>query len=76
MISLKETVGKTILIVGHSNYSKFYQSNNQPKYITDIPDSTFGNLYIVTIISDVITHQLLKLQTVAKSLIFVTFVLC
>ena len=59
---LTETVGKTILIVGHSNTTPNFinQIINQNIY-TDIPDSTFGNLYIVTIIGDVITHQLLKL---------------
>ena len=59
---LTETVGKTILIVGHSNTTPNFvnQIINQNIY-TDISDSTFGNLYIVSIIGDVITHQLLKL---------------
>ena len=59
---LKETLGKTVLIVGHSNTtpSFFNQIINQKVY-TDIEDKTFGNLYIVTIVKDVITYQLLKL---------------
>jgi len=59
---LKETVGKTILIVGHSNTTPNFvnQIINQNIY-ADITDSTFGNLYIVTIVGDVITHHLLKL---------------
>ena len=58
----KETLGKKVLIVGHSNtIPKFVnQIINQNSY-TDIEDTTFGNLYIVTILDGVITFQLLKL---------------
>ncbi len=58
----KETLGKKVLIVGHSNsIPKFVnQIINQNLYV-DIEDTIFGNLYIVTINGDTITHQLLKL---------------
>lgn len=58
----KETLGKKVLIVGHSNTTANFvnQIINQNKYAT-IEDTTFGNLYIVTINGDTITHQLLKL---------------
>ena len=58
----KETLGKKVLIVGHSNTTPNFvnQIINQTLY-ADIDDSTFGNLYIVTIIGNVVTHQLLKL---------------
>ncbi|TDE07138.1 phosphoglycerate mutase family protein [Flavobacterium sandaracinum] len=59
----KETVGKKVLIVGHSNTIPNFvnQIINQKTY-EDIGDSTFGNLYLVTLIGDDISHQLLKLE--------------
>lgn len=58
----KETLGKKILIVGHSNTTpKFVNQLINQNTFADIEDSTFGNLYIVTIIDDVISFQLLKL---------------
>ena len=58
----KETLGKKVLIVGHSNTTPnlVNQFINQKIY-ADIEDTTFGNLYIVTINGTTITHQLLKL---------------
>ncbi|MFV8271135.1 histidine phosphatase family protein [Flavobacterium sp. GT2N3] len=58
----KETLGKKVLIVGHSNTTANFvnQIINQKKYAA-IEDTTFGNLYIVTIKGDSITYQLLKL---------------
>ncbi|MDI5950450.1 phosphoglycerate mutase family protein [Flavobacterium sp. LB2P84] len=58
----KETLGKKVLIVGHSNTTPNFvnQIINQKKY-ADIEDTTFGNLYIVTIVDKTISFQLLKL---------------
>ena len=54
---------KKVLIVGHSNtIPKFVnQMINQNAY-AEIDDLIFGNLYIVTIIDNNFTHQLLKLR--------------
>ena len=59
---VNENLGKKVLVVGHSNTTPAFvnQIINEKMY-TDIDDNTFGNLYIVTIIGNVITHQLLKL---------------
>lgn len=58
----KETVGKKVLIVGHSNTTpKFVNQMINQNLFSDIKDETFGNLYIVTIIDGAITFQLLKL---------------
>lgn len=58
----KETLGKKVLIVGHSNTTtKFVKDIINKQSFSDIEDETFGNLYIVTIIDGVISSQLLKL---------------
>ena len=58
----KETLGKKVLIVGHSNTTpKFVNDIINQQLFSDIEDETFGNLYIVTIIDGVISSQLLKL---------------
>ena len=58
----KETLGKKVLIVGHSNTTpNFVNQIINKKIYADIEDTTFGNLYIVTINGDSITYQLLKL---------------
>lgn len=58
----KETAGKKILIVGHSNsIPKFVNQITSKSTFNDIEDLTFGNLYIVTIIDGAIAFQLLKL---------------
>jgi 2,3-bisphosphoglycerate-dependent phosphoglycerate mutase len=58
----KETLGKKVLIVGHSNTTpNFVNQIINQKIYADIEDTTFGNLYIVTINDGTITHQLLKL---------------
>lgn len=56
-------LGKTILIVGHSNTTpKFVNSLiGQEKY-HDIDDSNNGNLYIVTVVGDKITDQVLEIN--------------
>lgn len=56
-----DNLGKKVLVVGHSNtipdfVNKLINQNLYP----NIKDTTFGNLYIVTINGDIITHQLLK----------------
>jgi broad specificity phosphatase PhoE len=59
----KETFGKTILIVGHSNTipNMVNQIIKENKY-SDIEDNQFGNLYIVTIFENQILSQLLHLK--------------
>jgi 2,3-bisphosphoglycerate-dependent phosphoglycerate mutase len=58
----KETSGKKVLIVGHSNTTpKFVNDIINQNLFSDIEDETFGNLYIVTIIDGIISSQLLKL---------------
>ena len=58
----KETLGKKVLIVGHSNTTtKFVNDIINKQSFSDIEYETFGNLYIVTIIDGVISSQLLKL---------------
>jgi broad specificity phosphatase PhoE len=60
---LIETYGKTILIVGHSNTTPFFINDiiGQNKY-DHIDDNNNGNLYIVTIINDKITDQVLYID--------------
>ena len=57
---LKETSGKNILIVGHSNTTPAFVNNviGNKKY-KNIEHKNFGNLYIVTIINNKISSQLL-----------------
>jgi len=59
----KETFGKTILIVGHSNTipNMINQIIKENKY-SDIEENQFGNLYIVTIFENQILSQLLHLK--------------
>ena len=56
----KETHGKTILIVGHSNTipNMVNQIIKENKY-TNIEENQFGNLYIVTLFENQIVSQLL-----------------
>ncbi len=56
-----ENLGKTILVVGHSNTTPDFVNKliNQNVYAA-IEDTTFGNLYIVTLNGDQVTHLLLK----------------
>ena len=59
----KENLGKKVLIVGHSNtIPNFVNAMINQSIYSEIDGSTFGNLYIVTIIDDNISHQLLKLR--------------
>jgi 2,3-bisphosphoglycerate-dependent phosphoglycerate mutase len=59
----KETHGKTILIVGHSNTipNMINQIIKENKY-TNIEENQFGNLYIVTLFENQIVSQLLHLK--------------
>jgi 2,3-bisphosphoglycerate-dependent phosphoglycerate mutase len=59
----KNTLGKKVLVVGHSNtIPNFVNQIINKKIYNDMDDVTFGNLYIVTINGDSISHQLLKLR--------------
>lgn len=60
---MKDTKGKTVLIVGHSNTTPEFVNKilGQNKY-EDIDDSNNGNLYIVTITGEVISDQLLVIN--------------
>jgi broad specificity phosphatase PhoE len=59
----KNTLGKKVLVVGHSNtIPNLVNQIINKKIYNDMDDVTFGNLYIVTINSDSINHQLLKLK--------------
>jgi 2,3-bisphosphoglycerate-dependent phosphoglycerate mutase len=59
----KNTLGKKVLVVGHSNtIPNFVNQIINKKIYSDMDDVTFGNLYIVTINGDSISHQLLKLR--------------
>ena len=55
--------GKTVLIVGHSNTTPDFVNTiiGEKKY-ADIDDSNNGNLYIVTITDDAISHQVLEIN--------------
>ena len=58
----KETFGKKVLIVGHSNSTpEFVNKLINQKVYSQIDDTVFGNLYLVTIINDVVTFKLLQL---------------
>ena len=59
----KETLGKKVLIVGHSNTTpKFINNIINQNLFSDIEDETFGNLYIVTLVDNTFSYQLLKLE--------------
>nr|WP_294936842.1 histidine phosphatase family protein [uncultured Flavobacterium sp.] len=58
----KDTSGKTVLIVGHSNtIPNIVNQLIDKKIYSDIEDNTFGDLFIVTVNGNSVTHQLLKL---------------
>ena len=59
----KETQGKTILIVGHSNTvpNMVNQIIKENKYV-DIAENQFGNLYIITLFENQTQSQLLHLK--------------
>lgn len=54
--------GKTLLVVGHSNTIPAYinQLTGESRY-TDMQESDYSNLYIITINGDKITHELVKI---------------
>lgn len=59
----KNTLGKKVLVVGHSNtIPNLVNQIINKKIYNEMDDVTFGNLYIVTINGDSISHQLLKLR--------------
>lgn len=60
---IKDTKGKTVLVVGHSNTTPAFVNSviGQKKY-EDINDNNNGNLYIVTIIGDKIIDQVLTIN--------------
>ncbi len=60
---LKETKGKTVLIVGHSNTTPHFANRLLNKEMfEDIEDTNNGNLYIVTVTGETKTVQLLTLN--------------
>ena len=60
---LKETQGKTVLIVGHSNTTpRFVNSILGNKKYDDIDDSNNANLYIITVSGNHISDILLKIN--------------
>jgi 2,3-bisphosphoglycerate-dependent phosphoglycerate mutase len=56
-----DNLGKTVLVVGHSNSIPDFVNKliNQDVYST-MEDISFGNLYIVTLNGDIVTHLLLR----------------
>ncbi|WP_456420765.1 SixA phosphatase family protein [Lutibacter sp.] len=58
-----KTTGKTVLVVGHSNTTPQFVNKiiGEEKY-ADIDDLNNSNLYIITIINDVKTAILLKIE--------------
>ncbi|CAL2103010.1 Phosphoglycerate mutase [Tenacibaculum sp. 190130A14a] len=59
----KDTKGKTVLIVGHSNTTpQFVNKILEEEKYTDINDLNNANLYMVTIINDIKNSSLLKID--------------
>lgn len=60
---LDETKGKTVLVVGHSNTTPLFVNDilGQKKY-DNIDDNNNGNLYIITVINDEMTDQVLYID--------------
>lgn len=59
----KETVGKTVLVVGHSNTTPFFANKILGKdTYKQINDDNNSNLYIITVANDVKTGVLLKID--------------
>ncbi|TAF59247.1 MAG: phosphoglycerate mutase, partial [Flavobacterium sp.] len=57
----KEQKGQAILIVGHSNTTPDLVNNIiNHKVYAPIDDTVFGNLYIITISGNEVSHQLLQ----------------
>jgi broad specificity phosphatase PhoE len=61
---LKDNRGQTVLIVGHSNSTpELINKIIKEKKYENIPETVFGNLYIITIADEkVVSSQLLKLE--------------
>jgi broad specificity phosphatase PhoE len=59
----ENTKGKTVLIVGHSNTTpNFVNKIINADVYPEIDDKNNSNLYIVNLINNVVTHQLLKIE--------------
>lgn len=59
----KETLGKTVLVVGHSNTTPmFVNAILKEEQFEQIDDTNNGNLYIVTVTGDEKTAQLLHID--------------
>ena len=60
---IKDTKGKTVLVVGHSNTTPSFVNAilGEEKY-QNINDTINGNLYIVTVYKHTKTHQLLSIN--------------
>ena len=60
---LKDTKGKSVLIVGHSNTTPGFANILIGKEVySDIDDTNNANLYIVTIKGEQISHVLVKMK--------------
>jgi hypothetical protein len=60
---LKDTKGKSVLVVGHSNTTPGFANKLIAKEIyQDIDDNNNANLYIVTIDGKQISHVLVKMK--------------
>lgn len=60
---LKETKGKTVLIVGHSNTTPHFANKLLKKELfQEIADDNNGNLYIITIVGNTVSSQLLTIN--------------
>lgn len=58
----QDCFGKKVLVVGHMNtIPEIVNRLINRNIYEDIDESIYGNLYIITISGDTITHQLLKL---------------
>lgn len=59
---VEENKGKNILVVGHSNtVPKYINDLLGKKTYPDISENDYGNLYIIKITGDKITHELVKM---------------
>lgn len=58
-----DNLGKTVLVVGHSNTTPRFVNSviGQNKY-SDIDDSNNGNIYVVTVVGETITDQVLEIN--------------
>lgn len=58
----EENTGKSIVVVGHSNtVPKYINDILGKKVYADISEGEYGNLFIIKITGDKITHELIKM---------------